>query len=160
MRYLPRWLVKVNPRDLVYVSEAKLPAHESLVITGTPLPGNRPRSGTIMESRIQMLTCPTDYLARKGDRKSYFSIQMLQALKLNFFRNPICITSPGLSSLSFRAHPVLVFLSIDIQDGLMGTTPSHNLREGKGGGGTRWNAGNGRKKEEVKKTGEDEEGAA
>lgn len=84
---------------------------------------------------------------------------MLQPLKLNFFRNPICITSPGLPSLSFRAHPVLVFLSIDIQDGLMGTTPSH-MREGKGGGGTRWNAGNGRKKEEVKKAGEDEEGAA
>lgn len=158
MRYLPHWLVKVSPRDLVYVSEAKLLAHESSVITGTPLPGNRPQSGTIMESRIQMLTCLTDYLVQKGDRKSYFSIQMLQPLKLSFFRNPICITSPGHSSLSFCAHRVLVFLSINIQDGLMGTTPSHNMSEGKGG--ARWNAGNGRKKEEVKKTGEDEEGAA
>lgn len=39
----------------------------------------------------------------------------------------------------------------------MGTTPSHNMREEKAEAGL---DGNGRKKEEVKKTGKDEEGAA
>lgn len=63
---LPLLLVKMKPRDLVYVLEVGPPAHESYVMTGTLLPGNRPQSST---PRLQMMTCLARYLIRQGDRK-------------------------------------------------------------------------------------------